>query len=220
MNILLPQNFPDAILWVQFRTIGRKPIQLYFVSWGLHEIPDGFTFMIRRAVNNQNQIAIGRVSKRGQKSPESFLREVTQLNTEAEQPRPGNRAKSLDSFMATERFMFRRVPDTAPRSTDSVPRGQSHLISKEDGRILPDGATPDLALGFDLPPILLGSIRQGQQSLWLLNTEASRLKQLGYVVRMITDAEMRVDERCHPPCIPQIVGSAGGRRACVHQIVQ
>src|SRR5215813_6153148 len=176
--------------------------------------------MIGRAVKDQNQIAIGRVTKRDQKGAESLLREVAQLDTVAEQPRPRNRAKSFDSFLATEGFVFRRLPDTAPRSTDSALRGQSHLIFKEDSRVLSDGATLALARGFGLPAILLGGIRQGQQSLWLLNTEASRSKQLGYVVRMITDAEMRSDERCHPPCIPQVVGKAGGRRPSIHQIIQ
>src|SRR5215813_1341303 len=176
--------------------------------------------MIGRAVKDHNQIAIGRVTKHDQKGAESRLREVAQLDTVVEQPRPRNRAKSLDSFLATEGFVFRRLPDTAPRSTDSALRGQSHLSFKEDSRVLPDGATPDLALGFDLPSRLLGGIRQGQQSRWRLNPEASRSKQLGYGVRMITDAELSADERCHPPCIPPVVGKAGGRRASIHPILQ
>jgi hypothetical protein len=40
---------------------------------------------------------------------------------------------------------------------------------------------------------MLDGIRQGQQSLWLLNAEASRPKQFGYVMRVITYAELRAD---------------------------
>jgi len=79
--------------------------------------------MIGRAVNDQNQIALGRVAKRDQKGAESLLREVAQVDTVAEQLRSGNRAKNFDSFLATEGIVFRRLPDTAPRSTDSASRG-------------------------------------------------------------------------------------------------
>lgn len=93
MSILLPKNFPDLLLWIQLRAIARKAVQLHLVSRVLHEVSDGRTLVIGRPINNQDQVAVRRATKYYQKSTESLLREVAQLNTITEQPRSTDRAK-------------------------------------------------------------------------------------------------------------------------------
>src|SRR5262249_43488610 len=149
------------------------------------------------------------IPKSGQKSTKRFLRKVIQLNAVSKQPRAGDSAKSLNAFVATECLVFRRVSAPTPSSTHRALRGQRHLIFKKDRCALPNGATPNLALSFCLPTVLLSGVSQGQQSMWPLNTEAPRSKQLGDMMWVITNAKMRAAYRGHPTCSPQIVGKAG-----------
>src|SRR5258706_2343617 len=109
MSVLLPKNFPDMLLRIQLRAVARKAVQFHLVSRILHEVFHGFTFVIGRAINNQDQIALGRATKRHQESAESLLREIVQLNTIAKQSRSGDRTKSLDSIMATVSPVLWRV---------------------------------------------------------------------------------------------------------------
>src|ERR1041385_5966962 len=220
MSILLPKYFPDVLLRIEFWAVARKTVEFHLITRILNEIRHRFTLMVRRAINNQDQIAVGRATKRHQEGAESLLREVTQLHPIAKQPGTRDRAKSLDSSVAAESLVLWRAPDTAPSSTARALRGQRHFVFKKNGSRLPDSGPLNLPFGFGLPPILLGRISQRQQSLWLLHAEAARPEQLRHVVRMIDDAEMGTDNSRHPPRIPQVIREAGGCGPGINQVVE
>src|SRR5436190_7250632 len=166
MSMLLPKHFPNVLLRIQLRAITRQAMQFHLLPWVFHKVFDRFTFVVRGTVNDQDQVAVGRITKRYQKGPESLLRKVAQLDTVAEQPRAGDGAKSLDSLVTTEGLMLRRVPDARPSASNRALRGQRHFVFKENGRSFQTRAPRNLWLGFTLPAILRRRISQGQQALW------------------------------------------------------
>src|SRR6266850_4491683 len=98
MSVVFPKHFPDVLLWVEFRAVTRQIVQLHLVARLLREVYDRGALMIRRAINNENQITIGRRPAGHQESTKSRLREIVQLHPIAKTARLRDCTESFDAF--------------------------------------------------------------------------------------------------------------------------
>src|SRR3989449_7450382 len=116
MSMVFPKNFPDVFLRVQLWTVTWQIVHFHFVTRILHEFCDRVPLVIRRAINNENQVAIGRSTKSYQKGTKSLLREVVQLHPIAKPPGIRDCAKGFDPFVAPKGAALWRLSDACPRA--------------------------------------------------------------------------------------------------------
>ena len=95
MSMVFPKNFPDMCLRVQLWAVTRQIVHFHLVTGVLHEVCDRVPLVIRCAIENENQLAIGRGTKSYQKDTKSLLRAVVQLYPIATPPGSETAPKAL-----------------------------------------------------------------------------------------------------------------------------
>src|ERR687893_596971 len=220
VSVLFSKNFPDMFLRIQLWAVTWQVVQSHLVAWILHEVCDRFTLVIRSAIENENQIAIGRSTKGHQESTKSLLREIIQLHPIAKSTPARDCAEGFDAFVAPKGAALRWLSNTRPGALHGALRRQRHFIFKEDRGGSPACVSPNLRLDFGFPAVVRGSVGQRQHALGFLNTEATRAQQLGHVVGVVADTKMRADDRGHTSRIPQVVREAASQCPSIYQILK
>lgn len=206
-------------LRIELRAITRQVVEGEVVAMSFQEVGYNRSFMIRCAIHNHDQKAVDRRAKVAQKSEKGVLGEIGCLHAIAERA-ARDQAKSFYTFVSSEGGGSRRLGDARPSLMNCALSRQTHFILKKDLRVCCPCQVRNLPSGRGFPVILRRRISQRQYPLWLLNAKTSSVQNLGDVVRVVSDAEVRPDDHCHPSRIPHVVGESGSDCAGIDQVVQ